>query len=303
MKRAQVPAQGASTAFGDYADSGLELLPALLRYRLHQTFTYDYDAPVHDLTHRLVVVPPSWHGDQRLVLGAVGVSDDDAQLTWETRLDGTRHAVVRLARVPARLAFTVDVVAERGHPTRLLPVDALGNPALVTPSRLTRPDAALRRLARDLGCGGDVLSTADRLCEEVQRRISYAPGVTGVRTTAAQSYELGAGVCQDQAHVMLALARELGIPSRYVSGHLIGQGGTHAWVEVLVQHGQGVRAVAFDPCHGRRADDRYLTIATGADYDEVRPTSGWFSGAANGRLVSERDLTVTPVARQWVMGP
>jgi transglutaminase-like putative cysteine protease len=78
-----------------------------------------------------------------------------------------------------------------------------------------------------------------------------------------------------------------GIACRYVSGHLMGQGGTHAWVEVV----EGNRVVAFDPCHSRRTDDRYLTVAVGRDYLDVAPTSGWYSGPARGRLRGTRELT------------
>ena len=64
--------------------------------------------------------------------------------------------------------------------------------------------------------------------------ISYAHGVTSVATTAAEALAGGQGVCQDSAHVMIALCRAIGLPARYVSGHLLGEGGTHAWVEVIV---------------------------------------------------------------------
>ena len=69
------------------------------------------------------------------------------------------------------------------------------------------------------------------------RRSPTQYGVTSVRTTAAQALAGGRGVCQDFAHVMLALCHIVGLPARYVSGHLLGQGGTHAWVEVVVPSG------------------------------------------------------------------
>jgi transglutaminase-like putative cysteine protease len=120
--------------------------------------------------------------------------------------------------------------------------------------------------------------------------VAYAPGATSVRTTAAQALAGGRGVCQDQAHVMLAVCRAAGLACRYVSGHLVGQGGTHAWVEVLVRDGRGARAVAFDPCHARRAGDGYVTVAVGRDYRDVPPTSGRYEGPARGRLSGTREL-------------
>ena len=77
--------------------------------------------------------------------------------------------------------------------------------------------------------------------------ITYEYGVTSVQTTAAEARTLGRGVCQDSAHVMLALCHLLRLPARYVSGHLLGQGGTHAWVEVIVARADEAMAVAFDP--------------------------------------------------------
>jgi transglutaminase-like putative cysteine protease len=81
-----------------------------------------------------------------------------------------------------------------------------------------------------------------------------------------------------------------------VSGHLIGQGGTHAWVEVIVPRGTDAEAVAFDPCHGRRATSGYLTVATGRDYRDVAPTSGSYVGSAPGRLTAQRRVGVLDAA-------
>ena len=92
-----------------------------------------------------------------------------------------------------------------------------------------------------------------------------------MRTPAAEALAIGRGVCQDFAHVMLALCHIVRLPARYVSGHLLGQGGTHAWVEAIVPAATGAVAVAFDPCNGRRANSGYVTVATGRDYSDVAP--------------------------------
>jgi transglutaminase-like putative cysteine protease len=107
---------------------------------------------------------------------------------------------------------------------------------------------------------------------------------------------------------MLALCHLFELPARYVSGHLLGQGGTHAWVEVLVPeahrgtapeaHGgtapeqRGAVAVPFDPCNGRRAGSGYVTVATGRDYADVAPTSGSYVGKARGHLTAGRRVGV-----------
>ena len=97
---------------------------------------------------------------------------------------------------------------------------------------------------------------------------------------------------------MLALCRLCGLPARYVSGHVLGEGGTHAWVEVLVPHPQDTAAlcaVAIDPTHDRRAGLRYLTVAVGRDYGDVPPTSGTFDAPYPGTLTTHKRAAVTRV--------
>jgi transglutaminase-like putative cysteine protease len=175
-----------------------------------------------------------------------------------------------------------------------LPLAALHDPRLLRATRLTAPDEALRELAD--GCAAaDNEETAERACALAHTALTYEYGVTSVSTTAAQALAGGRGVCQDSAHVMLAMCRLLGVPSRYVSGHLIGQGGTHAWVEVLVPRGDRAVALAFDPCHGRRAGNGYVTVAVGRDYADVAPTSGTYVGAPGGTLTGTREVSVVSV--------
>jgi transglutaminase-like putative cysteine protease len=275
------------------------LLPvaSAVRYRLRQSFTYEYDGPVRNLVHRLVVVPPPVHGDQRLCSGTVEVSDPGADLRWHSDAFGNRHCVVRLPRVPSRLELRVSVVVDRGipaHPRSRGPQHpAAGSARWRRPSALTTADRAITTLARQHEVPGDVLATADAFCAVVRDRIAYGFGATDVTTTAAEALAIGTGVCQDQAHLMLALCRAVGIAARYVSGHLVGQGGTHAWTEVLLPGGA---AVGFDPCHGRRVDGRYVTVAVARDYRDVPPTSGSYEGAAQGRLTTSRLLESEPLA-------
>src|SRR5438874_1339658 len=104
------------------------------------------------------------------------------------------------------------------------------------PTALTAPDKALRSVAANLSRGASgQLALAERVHEWAAQAITYQLGVTGVQTPAAMALHLGKGVCQDYAHLMLAVLRLVGIPARYVSGHLLGEGAPHAWVEVLVE--------------------------------------------------------------------
>ncbi|MFI5934290.1 transglutaminase domain-containing protein [Actinoplanes sp. NPDC051494] len=264
-----------------------------IEFRVEQSFRYSYDAPVTSLAQRLVVVPRRRHGDlyrrtHRLeVLGAEHVR--------RSRVDAAGNTVVRVSAawveraVEFRLTATLDRVVGDGPP--ILPPDASADPRFRRPTRLTTADQAIRELA-DRCAGGDSEEMAERACMLTHAALTYEYGVTNVSTTAAEALAAGRGVCQDFAHVMLAACRALGIASRYVSGHLVGQGGTHAWVEVLVPRSGAVVALAFDPCHGRRAGNGYLTVALGRDYAEVAPTSGTYVGAPGGNLTGSRKVTV-----------
>jgi transglutaminase-like putative cysteine protease len=282
------------------ADRDLDLEGAeRVSYLLEQTFRYDYPTCVQRLRHRLVVLPPLRHGDQHRRAHRLDV--DGAQVRRVTRHDARGNTVVRLTAervehgVQIRVGALLERVQEDG-PLRL-PATALTDPRLLRPTALTAPDPRLRELAHELACGRpDTRELAMRICLAVHTAMTYEYGVTSILTTAAQAIASGRGVCQDSAHVMLALCHILAVPARYVSGHLIGQGGTHAWVEAIIGDGHDAIALAVDPCNGRPISARYLTVATGRDYTDVAPTSGSYLGPAGARLTTTRRLTVLAAA-------
>ena len=266
---------------------------ALTRLVLQQTFRYDYASPVGRLHHRLMVVPPACHGDQQRISSRIEVTGAEVRVAESLDGFGNVAVEVRAARVQAWVQFAVSVVVERSDGR-----GAIGGPddcaRMLTPSPLTEPDAALAEVARELVASGDTgMALADRVNAWVTATMRYRHDVTSVSTTAAEALAVGAGVCQDYAHVMLALCRLCALPARYVSGHLVGEGGSHAWVEVLLPAADGSPssvAVAFDPTNDRRAGPRYLTVAVGRDYVDVAPTYGTFSGPVGGVLTTSKTL-------------
>jgi transglutaminase-like putative cysteine protease len=270
-----------------------------ITYRLRQSFRYDYDEPVTSVRQRLVVVPPARHGD--LYRRSHRVDVTGAASRRVVRHDAAGNTVVRIhaPRVESSVEFSVSAIIERvrGDGPPVLPSSFLTDPRLLRSTTLTADDDGIRALAADIARGHEKgLDLADRICAEVHAAIAYEFGVTTVDTTAAEALAGGRGVCQDQAHLMLALCHLAGLPARYVSGHLLGQGGTHAWVEVIVPDGDQAVAIPFDPCHSRRGDARYVTVATGRDYADVAPTSGSYTGAPGGRLTANRQVGVIAVA-------
>lgn len=270
-------------------------------YLVHQHLRYDYTGPIADLCHQLMIVPPERFGDQRRVVYHVDITPPEHTFSESYDEFGNVVLTVSIPRLRRSVEFEAWIVVERSADSgpHLAPEGALRDPRYVQSSTLTQPDAALRQAAGELHhAGADGLALAERINEWVHATLRYTHGATGIHSTAAEALALRRGVCQDYAHVMLALCRLCTLPARYVSGHLLGEGGTHAWVEVLLPvPGQPGRAevIALDPTHGRRARLSYLTVAVGRDYLDVPPTSGTYRAAHAGRLSTRKRVGIAAI--------
>ena len=237
-------------------------------FALDQRIRYRYSSPVTNLRQRLKVVPPLTHGPQRRNRWQLTVQGVPFSST-RTFLDrfGNVTIDVTVPRVRDAVEFVVEV--EAGTDESTWPCDPVVDRGYLQPTRLTRAEGSVGEL---VAAGGD--PDVASLCERVHRSLDYEWGVTGISTTASEALVGGRGVCQDFAHVMLAACRASGIPARYVSGHLAGEGGSHAWVEVLHPHPYRRNrwvAQGWDPTHNCRANSDYLAVAVGRDYADIAP--------------------------------
>jgi hypothetical protein len=169
-----------------------------------------------------------------------------------------------------------------------------------TDSQYVPLEVELWREAQDaLAAGrGDVWNDVTRIGRHVFKLLSYKTDVTGVHTHAADALKLRAGVCQDFAHVMLGICRSAEIPARYVSGYFLNTHrrpgeieASHAWIEAYIP---GYGWAAYDPTHNRPADDRYVKLAVGRDYADIRPVSGTYRGAPAKELKVEVTVNKEP---------
>lgn len=271
-------------------------------YAIHQRITYTYDGPVRHLRQRLVVQPRENHGDQQRVARSVDVLGASPRSVRATPDSFGNHVVdINVPYVEDQVTFVSWSIVERSseHGPHLAGGEALADRRLLEPTVLTAADGPLLDLVEELratGLQGAELARA--ACARVKRSMRYEHGVTGVGTSASEALAVGAGVCQDYAHVLLAVTRELGLPSRYVSGQLLGTGGSHAWVEVLVPEGRRARVVALDPTHGCDVGMTYLTIAVGRDYRDVAPVSGTYVARHAGVLTVVKRVSVMRIDHQ-----
>lgn len=258
---------------------------------------YFYDQPVRGVvqSHRLM---PSQCDGQKLRHWKVSVSD--GQMGGGFR-DGAGDWVQGWTVLGPVSEITVHVTGEietfdlagvlRGHKECTPPECYL---------RVTKPteaDPALAALGDGLLAANDALAASHEISARVSDAIAYRPGTTHAHTTAAEAMALGEGVCQDHAHALIAVARHLGLPARYVSGYLlVGEDGapheaSHAWAEVFIA---GLGWVGFDPANRCCPDARYIRLGSGLDSRDA----AMIRGIARGQGEESLDVSVSVQASQ-----
>jgi transglutaminase-like putative cysteine protease len=174
---------------------------------------------------------------------------------------------------------------------------------MMLPSQFVQSSESLEQLAKELRCErrDAPLDLLKELNEGIYSLFAYVPNSTKVDSPIEDALQTRRGVCQDFAHIMIALVRPLHIPCRYVSGYLFHretedgrrdrslEGASHAWVEALVPR---LGWTAFDPTNNLIGGDRHIRVAIGRDYADVPPTRGVYKGEARSELSVA--VTVSP---------
>ena len=234
----------------------------------------DFGAPVTDHFFQLRCVPQTDASQQ--IYGLDIAVDPDVAYNEGTDSFGNTVFVGRIPEPHRTFACSVRGIAFVDASHR---VHMPYKPLYRFPSRYCVPGPHVESVAEASRAEGGrqrtPLEIAQAVMDEVFSRLTYSPGATTVRTTGEEALALGAGVCQDYAQAMIAACRLLGVPTRYVAGLLVGEGATHAWVDVY----QSGTWWGFDPTHDRRVGDDYITIAHGRDCGDCALDTGVFKGA------------------------
>lgn len=258
-----------------------------MRLRVEHTTRYEFAQPVAHGLQRLRLTPKCTQGqkvlewDMRLEGARVEVEYEDHNHNRTTLVSvepGTAAVEVHCAGLVATADNHGIIGQHAGH----MPLWAF-----LAQSSLTRPGPKVRAIMAGIDLPRDEpLALLHRLSGLVLEAVAYVPGETGVHTSGEEAALIGAGVCQDHAHIFIGAARALGIPARYVSGYLmmdgqIEQEAGHAWAEA---HVDGLGWVGFDISNGISPDERYVRVATGRDYAEAAPVTGMSYGAGESLL-------------------
>ena len=143
--------------------------------------------------------------------------------------------------------------------------------------------------------GRPVLEAAYELTRRIHADFTYEPGATSISTPLSAVMRNRHGVCQDFAHLEIAMLRSFGLPARYVSGYLrtrpapgrprlTGADASHAWLSLYCP---GFGYLDLDPTNGTIPSDEHVTVAWGRDFGDVSPLKGVILGGG------AHDLTVS----------
>ncbi|MGA3294741.1 MAG: transglutaminase family protein [Candidatus Acidiferrales bacterium] len=287
------------------------------RYHLVHTTEFLYDGPVSESYNEVRLRPIN--DDRQSCLsfrlmtapGSRGTSYRDAYGNWvhqfNVLLEHRRLKVEAESVVLAHDAFDTE-----GDPSTLADLDKGSNQLeeeyfdFVAPTGYVPHVRELRDLieAAERESDGTVEGFARAASDLIHKRFRYVKGATHVNSSIQDSISIGAGVCQDFAHVLLGVARMRGVPGRYVSGYLvpgstaspdakqeevIGGQASHAWAEVFLPKNGWI---ALDPTLGKPVGLRHVRVAYGRDYGDVAPVRGVYKGHAGQSLAV--DVRVRP---------
>ena len=295
-----------------------------MRFELRHITQYHYEEPVHESLME-VWMQPQQSAHQRLLSFDLEVDPHTLVFSYADNYGNTVHhfdlpqphqalriearaavETVSLPQIPEALPLAtwaaLDHEATRGECWDFLRLQGYcaASPAL---SRF----ADVRGLASPRNT--DPLTAAKRLMTTLYEAFGYEQGITGADSPIDHALAEGKGVCQDFAHIMIAICRGWGLPARYVSGYLftnqdVGDrsdpDATHAWVEVYLA---SLGWVGFDPTNNVLAGVRHITTAIGRDYADVPPSRGVFKGDSQSQLsvgVSVRETGTGPAQPEFM---
>ncbi len=264
---------------------------------------YRYAPPVRRSRNEVRLTPISELGQQR-VRSEVEVTPRPSFQRRHRDYFGTEVVEFELDAPHDELVCTVESVVHMHLPDdpgqRIFPaasdLDAIeylqASPKVVGGQAV---DVLAERLRSD-----DAQATVQAIFDWLHEEITYEPGWTSVHTAVDHVLASRRGVCQDYAHLAIALLRSTGIPARYVSGYVAPKAfevgreyrvDSHAWVDVLLPDAMWT---SYDPTHHLPAETRHIRVGHGRDYGDVVPFRGVFHGPTRQELSVEVLLTALP---------
>lgn len=247
-----------------------------MRLKVRHETHYNYEAVPSAIIQRLHLMPAD-HAAQRTLSWSISAPGIETALTYRDGFGNHVHLLTARG-----VAGPHVVVAEGEVETQDASGIIKGLPGWVPDvvflrqTKATQPSKAMRALGQQVRTAGNALQQAHTLLGEIHARVVYEVGASHAHTTADEAFAERRGVCQDHAHILVGIARDIGIPARYVTGYLVtGTGASadaaHAWAELLIPD---LGWVGFDPANGQSPTEHYVRLAAGHDAAAVTPLRG-----------------------------
>jgi transglutaminase-like putative cysteine protease len=280
-------------------------------YSVRHTTTFRYEPAVRESVMEVRLQPRS-DGDQRCLNFTLDIDPNTNIMQYRDFAGNTVHHFDiagrhKQVKVTAQSAVELQAVppprpSDCGDWSDLDALTATNDHwEMLLPSHFVRTSEPLEKLEKELRCErrGNPLTMLLEINEAIYTLFAYVKNTTKVDSPIEEALQARQGVCQDFAHIMIALVRPLKIPCRYVSGYMFHrdeddkdrslEDASHAWVEALVP---GWGWVAFDPTNNLVGGDRHIRVAIGRDYADVPPTRGVYKGESQSELSVA--VTVSP---------
>lgn len=256
-----------------------------MKLRIEHITTFTYDLPISEAYTEMRLAPIDLGGQRRTTFRLKTEPGEEVTRYLDRYGNEVHYFDVLQPHQQLRVIAASEVQTSEtfvDEQRELLPLDQFD---YLMPTPYAPEHELIHQLAEANVVVGNKAATAYALMTAVHQAIQYERGATSVKTTAAEALQIGKGVCQDYAHVMLSACRLSGLPARYVSGYLYSPNApemaSHAWVDVFVpEHGWR----SLDPTHNGPQDARYVRVATGRDYADVPPTRGVYKGTAKEKM-------------------
>jgi transglutaminase-like putative cysteine protease len=272
-----------------------------MRIRIRHETAYAYETPAKAVIQTLRLTPRDCSA-QHVLKWRIELDVDGRLRAGEDPLGNLTH-VLTVDGPTDRLTLRVrgEVETHDTHGVIAGTVERFPDDVYLRETALTEAGEELRQFAEDAvrGAPGNDLETAHRLLAAIHEAVTFDTEITHVATTATEAFAMRRGVCQDLSHILIAAARHLGMPARYVSGYfvrvdgIVEQRAGHAWAELRIpQFGW----VGFDPANGISPTDAHVRVAIGLDYLGAAPIRG--SRYGGGREKLDVALNVAEAMRQ-----
>lgn len=273
------------------------------KFKIHHVTTYSYLGPVRDSANKVMLYPvQNEHQDlisQDLMITGDPIVDvykdyygnDVGTFTrsephTELRIDSQVIVVTKPVNIPQDDIFADSQWKEleniRGQAAY---IDYLKQEYF---SKLSELEAIVRDERK---VNHTPFQSALHFTRHIYENFRYIKGITSVESTLDDIWQLRAGVCQDFAHILLAMLKLVNIPARYVSGYICpnrngmrGEGATHAWVEAFIPY---YGWIGLDPTNNCVANESHIKLAVGRNFADCSPVRGVYKGPL------DHDLKVT----------